>query len=149
MPSATSARSGLRAAKSSAAIADRKKFSSCTWFQLYGSLSRGPSHATVFRFIQGNSSILRKLSPNKFYSSSCRHSLLKADIVCHCSPMAIRSTNVSAYRPVPIAAFDKPLDCQIVDDEVVFIGPGAVAFSMTFKASEETARRLNILLAAA
>lgn len=50
------------------------------------------------------------------------------------------------YEAQPLPAVAAPLDIEIVDDEVVFIGPGAVAFAMTMSAALETANRLDALL---
>jgi hypothetical protein len=47
------------------------------------------------------------------------------------------------YEPEPVAPFDTPLSVQIIDGEVVFIGAGRVAFSMTLRAAAETSQRLE------
>jgi hypothetical protein len=52
-----------------------------------------------------------------------------------------------AHRAQPIPANDVPLEIETVDDEVVFLGPGAVAFAMTRRAASETAARLCRILA--
>ena len=53
---------------------------------------------------------------------------------------------MSRYEAQPLPAVGVPLDIEIIDDEVVFIGPGAVAFAMTMSAALETANRLDALL---
>ncbi len=50
-------------------------------------------------------------------------------------------------KPAPLAAFGKPLDLHFVDGEVVFLGPGNIAFSMTVGAARRTGARLDGLLA--
>jgi hypothetical protein len=50
-------------------------------------------------------------------------------------------------KPAPLAAFGKPLDLHLVDGEVVFLGPGNIAFSMTVGAARRTSARLDGLLA--
>ena len=50
------------------------------------------------------------------------------------------------YQPQPLAAIDTPLQIELVDGEVVFIGPGAIAFSMTKDAAAETAERVALVL---
>ncbi len=46
------------------------------------------------------------------------------------------------YQAEPVAPVDSPLEIQRVDGEIVFIGPGSIAFSMTADAAAETCRRL-------
>ena len=46
-----------------------------------------------------------------------------------------------------MAAIDAPLQIELVDGEVVFIGPGAIAFAMTEDAAQETAKRVANALA--
>jgi hypothetical protein len=41
-----------------------------------------------------------------------------------------------------IAAYDEPSQADCIDGEVVLIGPGVIAASMTPAAAAETARRL-------
>jgi hypothetical protein len=53
---------------------------------------------------------------------------------------------LSGYQAQPLPAIDAPLVIETVDDEVVFIGPGAVAFAMTRAAARETALRLRAVL---
>jgi hypothetical protein len=43
----------------------------------------------------------------------------------------------------PIDPYEEPTDADSVDGEVVLIGPGTIAASMTPKAASETARRLR------
>jgi hypothetical protein len=43
----------------------------------------------------------------------------------------------------PIDPYDDPTDARSIDGEVVLIGPGTIAASMTPKAAAETARRLR------
>jgi hypothetical protein len=50
-------------------------------------------------------------------------------------------------EPAPLAAFRQPLDLHLVDGEVVFLGPGNIAFSMTVMAARRTSARLDGLLA--
>jgi len=47
----------------------------------------------------------------------------------------------------PVAAIGEPLDLHFVDQEVVFLGPGNIAFSMTLSAAQRTSLRLGGLLA--
>jgi len=49
-------------------------------------------------------------------------------------------------KPAPLAAFGAPLDLHLVDGEVVFLGPGNIAFSMTVSAARRTSVRLDGLL---
>jgi hypothetical protein len=46
----------------------------------------------------------------------------------------------------PVPALGAPLDIHVIDGEVVFVGPGAIAFAMTRAAAEETCRRLQAML---
>ena len=55
--------------------------------------------------------------------------------------------SMSRSEPQPPPPVDEPLSLQIIAGEVVFIGPGRVAFSMTKTAAQETCRRLSVLLA--
>lgn len=41
-----------------------------------------------------------------------------------------------------LAPYDKPMNAQAVEGEVVILGPDGVAVSMTAAAAEESARRL-------
>jgi hypothetical protein len=43
----------------------------------------------------------------------------------------------------PIEPFDEPTEADCIDGEVVMLGPGTIAASMTPAAAEETARRLQ------
>jgi hypothetical protein len=43
----------------------------------------------------------------------------------------------------PIDPYDDPTEAESIDGEVVLIGPGTIAASMTPKAAAETARRLR------
>jgi hypothetical protein len=43
----------------------------------------------------------------------------------------------------PIEPFDEPTEAECIDGEVVMLGPGTIAASMTPQAAEETARRLQ------
>jgi hypothetical protein len=56
---------------------------------------------------------------------------------------------MSSYEAQPISAITAPLEIEAVGDEVVFIGPGAVAFAMTWAAAHQTAERLREVMAAA
>jgi hypothetical protein len=47
----------------------------------------------------------------------------------------------------PQPAIGEPLDLHFVDQEVVFLGPGNIAFSMTLSAAQRTSLRLGGLLA--
>jgi hypothetical protein len=58
-----------------------------------------------------------------------------------------RSRVMTIAKPAPLAAFGKPLDLHLVDGEVVFLGPGNIAFSMTVGAARRTSARLDGLLA--
>ena len=51
------------------------------------------------------------------------------------------------YEPDPVGPFDAPVTIELIDGEVVFIGPGPIAFSMTVQAAMETSRRLVEVLA--
>jgi len=46
----------------------------------------------------------------------------------------------------PAAAFDTAPSIQVFEGEVVVVGPGTLAFSMTLAAAEETYRRLGQVL---
>lgn len=46
----------------------------------------------------------------------------------------------------PPPAHDIAPEISVIDSEVVFVGPGAIAFSMTRAAAEETHRRLGLAL---
>jgi len=48
--------------------------------------------------------------------------------------------------PEPLPPIDQPLAVAVIAREVVFIGPGRVAFSMTRAAATETHRRLTEVL---
>ena len=41
------------------------------------------------------------------------------------------------------AAFSEPMTVQVIEDEVVILGPDTVAVSLTPDAAEESARRLT------
>lgn len=56
---------------------------------------------------------------------------------------------MSQYELEPVAPVDAPLDIEPADGEIVFIGPGSIAFSMTTEAAAETSRRLQRVLDAA
>lgn len=49
---------------------------------------------------------------------------------------------MNEYQSKPVAPVDRPLEIERVDGEIVFIGPGSIAFSMTRDAAAETCRRL-------
>ena len=53
---------------------------------------------------------------------------------------------MNRYEPRPENPVSIPLDIRLVDGEVVFIGPGAIAFSMTLAAAVETCTRLHQLV---
>jgi hypothetical protein len=46
----------------------------------------------------------------------------------------------------PAPAYDVAPTISVIDDEVVVVGPGSVAFSMTRDAARETHRRLGLAL---
>jgi hypothetical protein len=46
----------------------------------------------------------------------------------------------------PAPAYDVAPTISVIDDEVVVVGPGSVAFSMTRDAALETHRRLGLAL---
>jgi hypothetical protein len=52
------------------------------------------------------------------------------------------------YEPRPISPVEHPLEIKHIEDEIVVIGSGSVAFSMTIGAALETCRRLAEVLAA-
>lgn len=52
------------------------------------------------------------------------------------------------HEPQPIAPISAPLEIRRIDDEIVVIGPGPVAFSMTIEAARETCRRMGEVLEA-
>ena len=54
---------------------------------------------------------------------------------------------MNPYEPDPLAPFDEPMTIEVIEGEVVFIGPGPIAFSMTLQAARETAQRLAVVLA--
>jgi hypothetical protein len=45
--------------------------------------------------------------------------------------------------PEPLPPISQPLAIAVISNEVVFIGPGRVAFSMTRTAAAETHKRLS------
>lgn len=47
------------------------------------------------------------------------------------------------FELTPPPAYDLAPSISVVDDEIVLLGPGSVAFSMTRAAAEETHRRLG------
>ena len=51
-----------------------------------------------------------------------------------------------SYELQPTPAYDTAPSIQVVEGEVVVVGPGALAFSMTIAAAEETYRRLGQVL---
>ncbi len=48
--------------------------------------------------------------------------------------------------PEPLPPIDQPLAIAVISNEVVFIGPGRVAFSMTREAAVETHKVLTQVL---
>ncbi len=54
---------------------------------------------------------------------------------------------MNCYEPDPLGPFDMPMSIEVIENEVVFIGPGPIAFSMTIEAAQETERRLARILA--
>jgi hypothetical protein len=56
--------------------------------------------------------------------------------------------DMSQNEPRPAPPIDRPLDVRMIDDEIVIIGPGPVAFSMTVEAARETCRLLGEILEA-
>jgi hypothetical protein len=50
------------------------------------------------------------------------------------------------HEPRPVDPIDTPLEVRLIEGEVVVIGPGPVAFSMTPAAARETCRRLGDVL---
>ena len=57
-----------------------------------------------------------------------------------------RDIAVTHFELTPPPAYDVAPSISVVDDEIVVLGPGAVAFSMTWAAAEETHRRLGDVL---
>jgi hypothetical protein len=55
---------------------------------------------------------------------------------------------VTQFELMPPPAYDVAPSITMVDDEIVMLGPGSVAFSMTRAAAEEMHRRLGEILAA-
>lgn len=53
---------------------------------------------------------------------------------------------MATFELQPYPAFDTAPTITMVEDEVVLVGPGAMAFSMTRSAAEETYRRLGAAL---
>jgi hypothetical protein len=53
---------------------------------------------------------------------------------------------VPNFELAPSPAYDLAPTISVVEGEVVIVGPGAVAFSMTRAAAEETYRRLGQVL---
>jgi hypothetical protein len=50
---------------------------------------------------------------------------------------------VTSFELMPPPAYDVAPSISMIEGEIVVIGPGAVAFSMTRDAAEETHRRLG------
>jgi hypothetical protein len=57
-----------------------------------------------------------------------------------------REIAVTHFELTPPPAFDVAPSISVVEDEIVVLGPGSVAFSMTRAAAEETHRRLGDVL---
>jgi hypothetical protein len=53
---------------------------------------------------------------------------------------------VATFELQPYPAFDTAPTITLIEGEVVLVGPGAMAFSMTRVAAEETYRRLGAAL---
>lgn len=53
---------------------------------------------------------------------------------------------MNLFEPDPLGPVTKPLEFHWVKGELVFIGAGAIGFSMTPQAAEETGRRLQAAL---
>lgn len=53
---------------------------------------------------------------------------------------------MATFEPQPTPAFDTAPEITVIEDEVVLVGPGVLAFSMTRAAAEETYRRLGAVL---
>ncbi len=53
---------------------------------------------------------------------------------------------MSSFELMPAPAYDSAPTITVVDEEVVLLGPGSVAFSMTRAAARETYRRLGLAL---
>jgi hypothetical protein len=53
---------------------------------------------------------------------------------------------VTYFELTPPPAYDVAPSVTLVEDEIVLLGPGAVAFSMTWAAAKETHRRLGEVL---
>ena len=53
---------------------------------------------------------------------------------------------MSKFELTPAPAHDRAPTITIVDDEIVVVGPGSIAFSMTRDAAQETYRRLGRVL---
>ncbi|CAN5185525.1 hypothetical protein BH10PSE3_BH10PSE3_17640 [soil metagenome] len=54
---------------------------------------------------------------------------------------------MSSFEILPSPAYDSAPTITVVDEEIVILGPGSVAFSMTREAAWETHRRLGLALA--
>ena len=63
------------------------------------------------------------------------------------STTLLRDAALTRFEFQSTPAHDAAPTITVVDDEVVVLGPGAVAFSMTRRAAEETYRRLGQALA--
>jgi hypothetical protein len=53
---------------------------------------------------------------------------------------------VTQFELKPPPAYDTAPTVSIVEDEIVVVGPGSIAFSMTWAAAKETHRRLGEVL---
>jgi hypothetical protein len=67
--------------------------------------------------------------------------------VAHPHRRSARAEHATTSRTLP--PIDQPLAVSIISNEVVFIGPGRVAFSMTREAAIKTHRRMTQVLAQA
>ena len=50
------------------------------------------------------------------------------------------------FEMKPEPAYDVAPTVSVIEDEIVLVGPGAIAFSMTREAARETHRRLGVAL---
>jgi hypothetical protein len=59
-----------------------------------------------------------------------------------------RRAGMTQHEPRPVAPVSTPLDVRLIDGEIVVIGPGSIAFSMTLAAAKDTCERLRQALEA-
>jgi hypothetical protein len=61
----------------------------------------------------------------------------------------LKGAALSKFELTPAPAYDRAPSVSVIDDEIVVVGPGSIAFSMTRDAALETYRRLGAALAVA